>query len=512
MTTHLTSTQPLFGITTSSKDANERANEFGVDFVDLHFGGNESSLRKAVELLEAAQVGYIPNFEGAPIDWVPTEKLKKELSQSTGFLGFMLDEADHMQLNAHWPVIAYYGYNEKHYLVDTEGMDLLTAQEAVYQALQKRSASFQIGQKAGVVEHLFPVMMHTVAKAGLNVSPKILKETCGPAMLAVGLGAARQYGVNFSVDVDYWWHNETLGHSLERFISALKLAYWSGADQVYVEGGAQWSKEHPLGKQIETAYKDFLSDYIPVHPRPYNWQSFQPEIAIIRFDDTCFDIRQGVVGEYPGPLYGHVPAGPENTEWLNIWSLLSHGFMRTDSASHQWETRRFNSRTLFVPLNNVAVYDHEVSYEILLGLRLIFLTGIKISPSALEAVSRCVREGAVCVLPPRLAPSGTELEHIAEFTTIPDEKGKWLVVPDFYRLHYEAFFGGPAQKSLREALQGLTGDGDTLRYRFGKYDVRFRQEGWDYPKHEIMTCFLPLTQAGSNPDVLEVDIQEATSE
>ena len=33
-----------------------------------------------------------------------------------------------------------------------------------------------------------------------------------------------------------------------------------------------------------------------------------------------------------------------------------------------------------------------------------------------------------------------------------------------------------------------------------------RQGGWDYPRHEIMTWTVPLTQAGTNPDVLEVEI------
>jgi hypothetical protein len=80
----------------------------------------------------------------------------------------------------------------------------------------------------------------------LNVSPKILKETCGPVMLAAAMGAARQYNVDFWVDVDYWWHNEAIGHSVERFHSALLLAYWCGASNIYVEGGWQYAPDHPV--------------------------------------------------------------------------------------------------------------------------------------------------------------------------------------------------------------------------------------------------------------------------
>jgi hypothetical protein len=498
--------QPLFGITAGTTDAVERAHEFGVQFVDLHFKDNLNALKPAVENCEDKNIGYVLNFEGAPVGWTPPPALKKELAARQGFLGFLFDEADHMQINAHWPVIDYYGYEDQHYLAETEGLDLFQARQAVLNALVQKGETCTTAGKAPAVEFLFPVMMHTAAKAGLNLSPKILKETCGPAMLATAMGAARQYNVDFWIDVDYWWHNETLGHSLERFQSALLLAYWSGASKIYVEGGAKYSHGHPLGTAIEKAYAEFIREYIPTHPRPYTWREFFPEIGIVRYDDTCFDIRQKYLGEYPGPLYGHVAAGPENTEWLNIWSLLSHGFIRTDSLSHQWESRRFNARTLFVPLHNVAVYDHEVTYESLAGLKLIFLSGALISPQTYTAVSHRVQEGATCVLPPRLSPPDAGLNTIQEIALQPDGKGQWLIVPEFYRLHYETFYGGPAVKSLRDILKPMVGSGDELVYNFGKHVVRFRQAGGDYPRHEIMTCYIPLTQAGSNPDQLQVEV------
>ena len=499
---------PIFGLTTGTEDAAARATEFGVEFCDLHFGGNEEHLPSALDTCDKQETRYVLNLERAPLGWVPSQELKDQLEGRPGFLGFMLDEADHMQINAHWPVIDYYGYDDKHYLAETDGLDLFTARQAVLQSLERYNAACEVSGKPAAVEHLFPVMMHTAARAGLSISPKILKETCGPVMLAVAMGAARQYGVPLWVDVDYWWHNETIGHSEERFRSALLLAYWSGTDQIYVEGGAAYSNDHPVGRDIESAYKKFLREYIPAHPRPYTWRDFRPEIAILRFDDTCFDDRQKYLGEYPGPLYGHFPAGPANTEWLNIWSLLSHGFVRTDSASHQWEARRFGSRTLFVPLHNVAVYDHEVRYETLAGLRLMFLTGSTISLETIMAVQRCVDDGATCVFPPRLAPPGSDFAKISEITAIPSGKGQWLVVPEFYRLHYECFCGGPVSPILRQILKPLIGDGDHLVYDFGRWQVCFGQAGGDYPRHHIMEAYIPLTQAGTNPDILEVEINE----
>ena len=500
--------QPLFGRTAGTDDAVEYAQKYKLDFVDLHFRGDEAKLSQAMNALDGLAVKYVPNFEGAPIGWAPSAELKADIAKRPGFLGFMLDELDHMQINAHWPVVDYYGYDDVHYLAETEGLDLFAARQSVFEALQQRNAAFTVGSTPAAGEFLFPVMHHTTARAGINIAPKILKETCGPAMLAVAMGAARQYGVEFWIDVDYWWHNETIGHSLERFESALKLAYWSGADKIYVEGGGRYAKGHPLAEQIENAYINFLRGYVPAHPRRYTWRDFRPQIGIIRYDDTCFDIRQGYLGEYPGPLYGHVPAGPSNTDWLNIWSLLSHGFIRTDTLSHQWESRRFGSRTLFVPLHNVAVYDHQVDAATLAELKLIFLTGETISEETFAAVTDLVKQGATCVLPPRLATPESGLASIQEITLVPDAAGQWLIVPEFYRLHYETFCAGPVIPLLREILQPLIGDGDTLAYDFGTYHVRVRQAGWDYPRHDIMTWNVPLTQYGANPDQLEFEITQ----
>jgi hypothetical protein len=507
----VTLTQPSFGITANLEEAALRGSQLGVSFYDLHFGDQVDLLPPILETCDRLGISYLLNFERAPIGWSPPINLITDLQNRPGFAGFILDEADHMQINAHWPVVKYYGYDNQHYLAETAGLDLLEARQVVQAALKQRKSACQVADKAAYVEFLFPVMMHTAAQVGLNLSPKILKETCGPIMLATAMGAAVQYGVSFGVDVDYWWHNEAIGHSVERFNSALLLAYWSGADLVYIEGGAAYSDDHPIGKQIEAAYKTFLQDYLPTHPRPYTWRDFQPEIGIVRFDDCCFDERQRYLGEYPGPLYGHIPAEAENVEWLNIWSLLTHGFVRNDSASHQWEARRFGSRTLFAPLHNVAVYDHEVRYEALSELRLIFLTGVTISPETYSAVERCVSEGATCVLPPRLSPPGASFEGISVITKVDHGRGGWLIVPEFYQLHYECFCGGPLNPLLREELKPLIGDGDHLTYNFGRWQARFGQAGGDYPRHNLMDAYVPITQAGTNPDILEVEISDSTS-
>ncbi len=117
-------TQPLFGIISGTEKAVERAAQIGADFVALHFRGNPELLYPAIEALEEGNTAYVPNIEGAEIGWLPPEELCRAMEGRDRFLGFILDEAEHMQINAHWDMIAYYVQGGKHFFADTEGLDL----------------------------------------------------------------------------------------------------------------------------------------------------------------------------------------------------------------------------------------------------------------------------------------------------------------------------------------------------------------------------------------------------
>lgn len=87
-----------------------------------------------------------------------------------------------------------------------------------------------------VATHVFPVLLHAAARAGFTPCPKICKETYSSVSLATGLGASRQYGRPLWVDCDLWFYDLVPGHDAEEFRSNLLLAYWLGAETVYVEG------------------------------------------------------------------------------------------------------------------------------------------------------------------------------------------------------------------------------------------------------------------------------------
>jgi hypothetical protein len=225
--------------------------------------------------------------------------------------------------------------------------------------------------------------------------------------------------------------------------------------------------------------RGFVREYVPEHPRPYTWRDVRPTVGIIRFDDSCFDIRQRSLGEYPGPLFGHIPAEQANTEWFHIWNLLTHGYVRTDCLTHNWETKLPIARSLFAPLNNAVVYDHLVTSDLIDELDWIFLTGHRIPPATLDAVQQRVRKGAACIAPARFLPQEARSQRMDDVTFIDDGAGRWIVPRDFYWLHYEPWKNGPCYKPLRDGLDGLLGSQNCLSYRFGERRLNVRMVNGD---------------------------------
>jgi hypothetical protein len=59
--------QPLFGRTAGTDDAVQYAQKYKLDFIDLHFRGDEDKLRQGMNALDAIGVKYVPNLEGMKI-------------------------------------------------------------------------------------------------------------------------------------------------------------------------------------------------------------------------------------------------------------------------------------------------------------------------------------------------------------------------------------------------------------------------------------------------------------
>ncbi len=106
----------------------------------------------------------------------------------------------------------------------------------------------------------------------------------------------------------------------------------------------------------------------------------------------------------------------------------------------------------FWPLNGVVVYDHLAGEKELDGLKLVFLTGVMISPQTLKAVQSFVRKGGLCVSLDSLAPG----EFKGKKGTVSDGKGQWLFVKDFL------------SDEVKSAVLPFLGKPDDISYQIGK--------------------------------------------
>jgi hypothetical protein len=348
-----------------------------------------------------------------------------------------------------------------------------------------------------VATHVWPNLLHTAARAGFTPCPKICKEFYSPVSLAMGLGAALQYRRDLWVDCDMWYFQLVPGHSHQEVWCNLLLAYWLGADLVYLEGagynlfpaGHQGTPFSLVNAHQEKLYqltphgemlKRFCCEYLPGSPRPWTFRDIRPEAAIIRFEDGDFGQRSWGV---PG-LYGSKTlAGDADTQaWLTLWNVLTRGRTgcdglayfkigargpKPDARHHVEVTPSYASdpeaarvHSFFVPLNGVVVFDDHVRYERLHGIPLLFLTGKQLSPETVEASRRCVEEGAVCVA---WGPLAARCELADSWTrgvaVVSRGQGRYVFTDDF-----------AAPEAVAEYAHWIAKE-DEIRYRFANHTV-----------------------------------------
>ena len=118
-----------------------------------------------------------------------------------------------------------------------EFQSLQEAWQAAFDGFARLEAKMRgYGAPGVVATHVWPNLLHTAARAGFTPCPKICKEFYSAVSLAVGLGAALQYDRDLWVDCDLWYLQLVPGHLPQEVESNLLLAYWLGADLVYLEG------------------------------------------------------------------------------------------------------------------------------------------------------------------------------------------------------------------------------------------------------------------------------------
>lgn len=416
------------------------------------------------------------------------ESIRTAAAMGAPFLGVLIDELTHVRLL--YPEFA--GPDPAPRLADSSAFrDLNDAHDRTVEglALLRRELTGH-GAPQVIATEVWPSLLHAAARAGMIPCPKVCKEFYSPVSLAVGVGAALQYDRPLWVDVDMWHFAAIPGHPAEEVRANLELAYWMGANLVYLEGcgynlfgGGQQGIPFSLMVQVDAEryqltphgemLKEFCTKYVPANPRPWTFRDVRPDMAIVRFDDT--DVGQKAWGA--DKLYGTAALKPDRdtAAWLGLWNVLTHGKTGSDgiawfkpSVKHPAANERYHKdltpsylgdpahaeHRFFVPLTGAVVFDHLVPYERLKDIPLLFLTGKHVSPQTMAAVKRCVAEGALCVAWGPLASQCGIEGWTSGVKVVRHGRGRFVLTDDFEApaavRHYRRFLGKP----------------DEIRYRF----------------------------------------------
>ena len=483
----------------------EGLSDIGLNYANFYTASSVGDYVTAEQISEAAQQAVakamVEQCEQAGFHFSPAVHWKEIPESTLAFYGenpfcqdVVMDEGEHVrQLN--WrPYGAKFGIEP---WAKVDGLSLPEAYARTLDGLRRTREHYRRLGLDTVITCVWPVMFHTIARAGCGVCAKVMGMSYSPVAVAIALGAAQQYQTKFWIDLEMWSQGSgdaLPGHSPEEFRSNLLLAYGMGVDHIYVEGagwnslpagaqGVPWNlvSYHSQQRFRLTEYgkilRWFCREYVPAHPRSYTFREVTPEIVIVRFPDTCWGQRYS---SWPDHLYGadNLHSDATTEAWLKIWDLLTHGFTGSDGITY--EKRRIAMQLkptntdyspvpenvaihpFFTPLNNVVVYDHLVGESLLGTARLIFLTGISVSSDTLQAIAERVREGAVCVALRSLAGTLFPEKSAGGTTTTLSGQGKWVITDDF---------GDPA---VRAQIEPFLGNPQEIRYRFGKHELRLR--------------------------------------
>jgi hypothetical protein len=474
----------------------------GVEFVVYHYGGPTGTVEDEAKKMEklgadfaCAGLKVVVNVECGNwrlemkskdgYEWVSQPDsmhlfkfpplVLKSLAQSDAVWGIQYDELEHSQITRNLSITLRHPGVELVSLAETTGMDFKSADNAVYQgakSLVDECSSEGYQQVLG--EHVWPVLFHNFARAGIIPVYKQMKENWSNVWASCAMGASLQYDQELWSCIDFWHYNNYPGHSAESLWSNLLFAYWAGVDKAYVESVGKHTYDIDDHGRLTLqergkALSRFAKEYVPGHPRPYTFRDLEPEIAIIRFDDTQWgqgpetyctvdDGDEKVNLYWKDWLFGayDLRTSPESEEWIKAWHTITHGMVKKESlswnAGNVYEGMPYRC---FAPANSVVVYDDSVRKEHLGTVKLAFLCGLFMSEGTLEDVGLLVREnGLVVVTSSRFAPRELVDQYEGGTQAFNSGKGKWIITDDM------------AGDAVKEMVTPWIGNDNEIVFRF----------------------------------------------
>ncbi len=378
--------------------------------------------------------------------WAYDSEIVKEVAKHCDLVGLLYDELIHHQVHN-----GLEGHtNSWNALADVADItDSLTAYRGIEDGLKKLFDYTKSTGQPAITEQVVPAFFHAVAKSGGIPGTKVLKEQWTPLTTSICMSAAHQYNTDWMATIDLWegdsgpWYQvmaRQSGHNVKEFMSAMKLMTLLNPSLVLMEAADLfWDVDTEEGNLTEfgETIKEFMTSIYPSIMPSFDVKTWQPTVAIVHAEDGCW--HKGIPGDIRwGKRCGssHLTIEEINRKWLRVWYHLTWG--KSNGSFHYhlneqqdqlkvanenyitgsehemklwpYEKRRDVSRkeshlhSLFLPLNNVAVFDAYVRSEQLRSAELIVLSGSYCLPETLEAVRIAVRNGATCLCQEELAP------------------------------------------------------------------------------------------------------------
>lgn len=479
--------------------------EYGVDFLMQQvMPGEAEHMAFLDEMMHHKRLGFLManEFSNINLRFVPgtnrgdfSEAVARRAKQHPGFLGFLYDETEHLQVH---PNIYRRDPSAptRWQWADPTGKSLQQLEDAVTGAV---AADCRRLESPLFSEHVFSILFHAFARGGMNLMPKLLKEEYQSVQLASALGAAVQYRVDFGLCVDMWgpdvgpWFTRKWGfpgHSPEEFENGLKLAWHYSPSLMFVENVdplARFSQERGFeDTEFGEIFRRFVKEYVPAHPLPYRFSEALADIAFVRADDGLFSAGGAFDGR---TMYGseELAIDEHHKSVFRAWHLLSQGTVPDDQIYYfgpRYETgkRHFPvtpetirqlplpngvpkapaeaRHGLFYPMNGVLAFDQHLAYHQLEPAKLIVLAGSRATPGCVNAILRRVSQGATLVAVPWLMPP--DCRHTRELG-----KGKMIISERF------------DEPELLDRIKHDLGSRETWSQRFGAYRLVVRNPSGD---------------------------------
>jgi hypothetical protein len=414
--------------------------------------------------------------------------LVREAAAAGRLAGVLYDEPEHLQIHADQ-------YRHDAHLPHFGQTDGLTTDEAIAVVdAAVRGIVRDVGTAAtadgGVpvpvlAEQVFPVMFHTLARAGMTPAPKVMKESFQPLQLGTALGAAQQYDRELWICADLWgpdigpWLTRAPGfpgHSPAEFASALRLAYLFAPTHLFVENIDVLVRHQGGGRFDRTAHgevwREFRTDFVPRHPLGWSHRDARPDIALIHADDSDFgpgerpfgdrsatapDASRSVFAAWHALSHGQLP---DHGSCLHIpgYDFPRHrlnGIPRAEFPLDEGAADRTRMHGLFQATRGVLVFDEHVRADRLEGAGLVVVAGSRLPRATLDTLRLHADAGATVLIAAWLcAAEPAKTQRVGG--------GRWIV--------FESFDEPDAQ----EAIAAHSGAPDVWTQRFGDVELRIR--------------------------------------